>query len=85
MTNEYIHDQVSTWIDDISKYGTPYGFKYGKCELHRDIGRVIDIINSRNCGNCQFDTSNTLCAQVVGRSPNHSQSNFACNLWQPIN
>ncbi len=86
MTTEHIHNQVSIWIDDtLPKDTLADHVFYGKQELHRDIDRVINIINSHNCNNCQFNTSNTLCVQIVGRSPNHRQSNFACNLWQPIN
>ena len=65
MTTEHIHDQVATWINEAAD-GTrlsPYAY-YTTSELHRDIDRVIDIINSRNCNNCQFDTSNTLCVQI---------------------
>jgi len=86
MTTEHIHDQVATWINEAAD-GTrlsPYAY-YTTSELHRDIDRVIDIINSRNCNNCQFDTSSPLCGCGIVRPDGRDHPNFACNLWQPIN
>ncbi len=92
MTTEHIHDQVSTWIDDtLPKYILTDSIFYGKQELRRDIDRVIDIINSRNCGVCvdfgEFHTSPDLPHTETGcmRFSQTFDDNFACNLWQPIN
>ena len=84
MTSEEIHDKVNEWIDDVDK---GHSWHYGKTELHRDIDRVIDTVNSRSCSNCTYrmpmgEHENDLC---TGSHPiQFAADDFCCNRWEQI-
>jgi hypothetical protein len=55
MTRHEVHNKVKIWIDDMSE--KPSTWHYGKMELHRDIDRIYDALNSQDCKQCKHHLS----------------------------
>jgi len=98
MTAEAIHDKVSEWISDTdTKWEQHKTNHYGKIELHRDIDRVLDTVNSRTCEHCKYYKSEVCTNDTLRDSiyPNMEMldnsdlylvdydvaPDFGCNKW----
>ncbi len=81
MTRDEAHNKVIEWIDDLAD--KPTAWHYGKIELHRDIDRIFDSLESRKCDKCLYFSSSGygfgLCSKGV--SSDFKIGTFYCNRW----
>lgn len=80
MIRNEAHNKVIEWIDDLSD--KPSTWHYGKVELHRDIDRIFDSLESRKCSNCRFSyrlRSGLFDCDKIQKLDLHKD--FCCNKW----
>lgn len=89
MTRDEAHNKVIEWIDDLSD--KPSTWHYGKIDLHRDIDRIFDSLESRKCENCKYNKEQdnfmifcdkTMCQDGSKMMWHSFTKDFSCKFWE---